>query len=169
VAHIGDEINIVAVCTGNICRSAMAEGILSGMRETSPRIVASSAGTHALDDNPPSEFSVIACREQGIDISGHRARRLDEAITRGSDIIICMEPVHIEIVLALDTSAAGKIYNLADFSGGRKLKKITDPYGCSLREYRQCFHDILVCLGNLLAATDINGHACSRSGFSENA
>jgi protein-tyrosine-phosphatase len=145
-------MKIVAVCTGNICRSPMAEGILSGMRETFPGIIASSAGTHALDGNPSSEFSVIACLEQGIDISGHRARRLDEAIIRGSDIIVCMEPVHIEMVLSLDVSAAGKIYNLADFSGGRKLKKIADPYGCSLREYRQCFHDILVCLGNFLAA-----------------
>jgi protein-tyrosine-phosphatase len=145
-------MKIVAVCTGNICRSPMAEGILSEMRETFPGINASSAGTHALDGNPSSEFSVIACLEQGIDISGHRARRLDEAITRESDIIICMEPVHIEMVLSLDASAAGKIYNLADFSGGRKLKKIADPYGCSLREYRQCFHDILACLGNFLAA-----------------
>jgi protein-tyrosine-phosphatase len=144
-------MKIVAVCTGNICRSPMAEGILSEMRETFPGINASSAGTHALDGNPSSEFSVIACLEQGIDISGHRARRLDEAITLESDIIICMEPVHIEMVLSLDASAAGKIYNLADFSG-RKLKKIADPYGCSLREYRQCFHDILACLGNFLAA-----------------
>lgn len=155
-----DEINVVAVCTGNICRSPMAEGILSRLRERLPDVKASSAGTHALDGNSPSEFSVIACREQGIDISGHRARQLNREITGKSDIILCMEPVHVEMVLSLDSSAAAKVYNLADYSGGR-LGKIADPYGCSLREYRRCFSDILECLAGFLEATDICAQDCS--------
>jgi protein-tyrosine-phosphatase len=159
-----DEIHVVAVCTGNICRSPMAEGILSRMPGTFPHVKASSAGTYALDGYPPSEFSVIACRERGIDISGHRAKRLEEGIIGGSDIIICMEPVHVEMVLSLDASAAGKIYNLADFSGGR-LKKIADPYGCSLREYRQCFRDILDCIGEFLEAKCLSGGFCCEKRF----
>jgi protein-tyrosine-phosphatase len=151
---MGDKINIVAVCTGNICRSPMAAGILSGMRALSGHVEVSSAGTHALDGNLPSEFSVIACRENGIDISGHRARRFDEGLCRESDMIVCMEPVHVELVLSLDTSASERIYNLADFSAG-KLKKIADPYGCSLREYRQCFRDLLTCLGRFLESMSI--------------
>lgn len=156
MTDVRDEINIVTVCTGNICRSPMAEGILREMRSTSTRVMVSSAGTHALDGNPPSEFAVIACREEGIDIAGHRARRFDEEVARESHLIVCMEPVHIELVLALDSSAAGRIYNLADFSGG-KLKRIADPYGCSLREYRQCFDDIRVCLRRFLEATSNSG------------
>lgn len=163
MADIGGEINIVAVCTGNICRSPMAEGILSGMSAAFPRVRASSAGTHALEGNPASEFSIIACREHGINISDHKARRLDRIITAGSDVIICMEPAHVEMVLSLDTCAAGKVYNLADFSGG-KLKKIADPYGCSLREYRRCFDEVLFCLGRFLEEMSFYGGAGSRDG-----
>lgn len=138
----------------------MAEGILSLMPLASPCVRASSAGTHALDGNPASEFSVVACGEQGVDISGHRARRLDDRIARKSDLIVCMEPAHIEIVFSLNPSAVGKTHNLADFSGG-KLKKIADPYGCSLREYRQCFQDVLACLGNFLGEMGLLG--CTRT------
>ena len=153
---MGGQISIVAVCTGNICRSPMAEGVLSAMQDMSQRLKVASAGTHALIGNLPSEFSVIACREQGIDISGHRARIFDEKVARESDVIVCMEPVHMEMVLSLEPSTAGRTYNLADFSGG-KLKKIADPYGCSLREYRQCFRDISICLGRFLEALRISG------------
>lgn len=153
---MGDQISIVAVCTGNICRSPMAEGILCAMPDVRQRLKVTSAGTHALIGNLPSEFSVVACREHGIDISGHRARVFDENVARESDIIVCMEPLHMEMIISLEPSAAGRTYNLADFSGG-KLKKIADPYGCSLREYRQCFNDILICLGRFLEALRISG------------
>ncbi|MEJ2695723.1 MAG: hypothetical protein P8013_03665 [Candidatus Sulfobium sp.] len=163
MTDIGDKINILAVCTGNICRSPMAEGILSGMPEIFPGVRASSAGTHALEGNAPSEFSVVACREQGIDISSHRAKRLDGNIIERSDLVVCMEPVHVELVLSLDISAADRIYNLADFSD-RNLGKIADPYGCSLREYRQCFQTIMICLGRFLKEVGISGKAPAGEG-----
>ncbi len=134
---------ILAVCTGNICRSPMAEGILRKVLIGAP---VSSAGTHALEGNPASEFAVIAAREKGIDISGHRARMLTSGAVRTSDIILCMEPYHAEQVLELDTSAYRKVFNLADFSGTVKMKEIPDPYGCGLREYRECLRDIERCV-----------------------
>ena len=144
-----DIINILAVCTGNICRSPMAEGIL---RSTMDNLLIniSSSGTHALVGNPAAEFAVITASENGIDISGHRARILNPEIIHGSNIILCMEPSQIEYVLSLDTSAYGRVLNLAEFSDSRKLRKIPDPYGSSLREYRECFKNIKMCIDNFV-------------------
>lgn len=144
-------LNILAVCTGNICRSPMAEGILRSMFSGNQGITISSAGTHALEGNPATEFAVIAAREQGIDISGHRARMLTADSIEHSQIILCMEPSHIEWVLSSVVSASDRLYNAAEFSGSpKKRRAIADPYGCSLREYRECFHDLHLCLSNFI-------------------
>lgn len=148
---IPENINILAVCTGNICRSPMAEGILRRMFDKDSRTRISSAGTHALTGNPAAEFSVIAAFENGVDISGHRARMLDAEIIRDSHIILCMESAHVEWVLSLAPSVYGVVYNLAEFADkGIRLINIPDPYGCSLREYRECFKDINMCLRNFI-------------------
>jgi protein-tyrosine-phosphatase len=141
--------NILTVCTGNICRSPMAEGVLRAILKDIPATEVSSVGTHALIGNAATGFAVIAAGEHGIDIAGHKARMISGEIIRTSSIILCMEPAHLEHVLEIDISADSKTFNLAEFSDGR-LDKISDPYGCSLREYRECFRDISVCIRNFV-------------------
>lgn len=131
----------------------MAEGILREIFQADPFVTVSSAGTHAFAGNPVTEFAVLAAQEKGIDLTGHTARPLDRGLISAGDIILCMEPSHAESVLSLDSSIYEKVYNLADFSGrDKRLKSISDPYGCSLREYRECFRDIEVCINNFLSA-----------------
>lgn len=130
----------------------MAEGILRAMLRETGAIHISSAGTHALQGNPASEFALIAASEQGIDISGHRTRALDERLIRKNTMILCMEPVHIEWILSLDSSAGGSVYGLPAFSKNGRLKKIPDPYGSSLREYRKCFALIRECVDRFIHA-----------------
>ena len=144
-------MKILTVCTGNICRSPMAEGIIRSIFQADPFMTVLSAGTHAVAGNPATEFAILASQEKGIDISGHSARPLDSALISSSDMILCMEPSHAEWVLSIDSSVYEKVYNLADFSGCEKrLKSIPDPYGCSLREYRVCFDEIDTCIHNFL-------------------
>lgn len=129
----------------------MAEGVFRAFLKNFPDMEVSSAGTHALVGNAATEFAVIAAGEHGIDISGHKARMISGEIILASSIILCMEPAHLEYVLEIDISADSKTFNLAEFSDGRKrLDKISDPYGCSLREYRECFRDISVCIRNFV-------------------
>ena len=121
------------------------------MQGVSGSISASSAGTHALAGNPATEFAVIAASEQSIDLSGHRARMLGHGMILDSDIILCMDPSHVEWVISIEPSAYRKVYNLADFSGPvKRMKRIADPYGCGIPEYRECIRDIEVCLNNFL-------------------
>jgi protein-tyrosine phosphatase len=133
----------------------MAEGILRGRFRANSHVGISSAGTHAMIGNPATEFAVLSAQEKGIDISGHTARMLEPAIVRGSHIILCMEPSHAEWVISIEPSAHHRVYNLADFSGSiRRLKRIADPYGCSIREYRECLIDIEVCINNFLGSRE---------------
>lgn len=142
--------DFLTVCTGNICRSPMAEGILRGIFGCESEVAISSAGTHALLGNAPTEFAVIAARENGIDIKSHKARPLNRTLIGRSRVIFCMETSQVEWVLGMDVSASPRVFNLADFSGQRNLKQIQDPYGCSLRDFRQCFRDMDLCIRRFL-------------------
>jgi protein-tyrosine-phosphatase len=146
-------IKILTVCTGNICRSPMAEGVFRQLLAGRPGAEVSSAGTHALVGNSAADFAVVAAAENGVDISSHRARMIGKSIVRESSLIFCMEPSHVEQVLELDPSAVIRTFNLAEFAGdGKRLAQIADPYGCSLREYRSCFADIETCIRNFLVS-----------------
>jgi protein-tyrosine phosphatase len=129
----------------------MAEGILRMIFPADPSMTVSSSGTHAVAGNPATEFAILASQEKGVDITGHSARPLDRVLISSSDVILCMEPSHAEWVLSIDGSIYEKVYNLADFSGNKRLEIIADPYGCSLREYRECFRIINECLSNFVA------------------
>ena len=143
------KMEFLIVCTGNICRSPMAEGILRAIFPADPFMTVSSAGTHAVAGSPATEFAILAAQEKGIDITAHSARPLDGALISSSDMILCMEPSHAEWVLSIDSSIYEKVFNLADFSGiAGSGRKIADPYGCSLREYRVCFDEINTCIHN---------------------
>lgn len=145
-------MRILTVCTGNICRSPMAEGILRSLLVNSSDTLILSAGTHAVEGNPATEFSVVTAAEHGIDISGHRAMGLTDSIIERSDVILCMEPCHTEWVLSRDQSSFNRIYNLADFFNIPGISKIFDPYGASIREYRECFKLINACLDNFVSS-----------------
>ena len=146
------KLKILTVCTGNICRSPIAEGILRSIFQADPFRTVASAGTHAVAGNPATEFAILASREKGVDIAGHSARLLDNRLVSSSDVILCMEPSHAEWVLSLDSSVCERVYNLADFSGAKQVERIEDPYGCSLREYRDCFRIINDCLQCFVAS-----------------
>ena len=129
----------------------MAEGILRAFFQADSSVTVLSAGTHAVAGNPATELAILASQEKGIDITGHSARPLDSVLIGSSDLILCMEPSHVEWVLSLNSSIYEKVYNLADFSGlAGSGRKIVDPYGCSLREYRECFDGIKRCIHNLI-------------------
>ena len=92
---------ILFVCTGNVCRSPMAEGIFrQAIRNRSDYRVLS-AGLGAMEGQPPSPYAVQAVRELGIDISGQRSRMLTPELVRQADFIFGMTHSHIDTVMLL--------------------------------------------------------------------
>jgi protein-tyrosine phosphatase len=95
--------SILVVCTGNICRSPIAEGMLrdalrARFGDAAPTV--SSAGTAGLDGAGPTPEAVTAAAEHGVDIAGHRARSLDPAPASDADLLLAMAGEHRDILLS---------------------------------------------------------------------
>jgi glycine hydroxymethyltransferase len=131
---------ILFVCTGNVCRSPMAEGILRhALRGRGDyRIV--SAGLGAAEGQPPSPYAVQALRELGIDISALRSRMLTAEMVREADYILGMTHSHIDTVMILFPYAAEKTFLLREFDETLDTfeKDISDPIGGSYEVYLNC-------------------------------
>ncbi|MGH7197528.1 MAG: low molecular weight protein arginine phosphatase [Candidatus Omnitrophota bacterium] len=106
---------ILFVCTGNSCRSVMAEGLfrkITGSRAGEFSVV--SAGISAPDGFPATEETLTALKEEGVDVSGHRSKHLTAQMVREADRIFVMEKMHRDAVLQLVPEAKNKISLLTE-------------------------------------------------------
>lgn len=109
--------SILVVCTGNVCRSPMAEGFLRSTLEgrfgdDAPLVA--SAGTAGWEGSPPMEESIQAAAEHGADISGHVARRLLEEHIGAADVVLAMAAEHREAVARAVPEAMTKTFTLKE-------------------------------------------------------
>ena len=139
-------IRILFVCTGNVCRSPMAEGLLCKLLRGGERqedFVVGSAGTSAMEGSPATASSVEVCAERGIDISGHISRAITREMIDSADLILTMEAGHRQRVLALVPDAAEKCFVITKYAGGsRGAIGILDPIGQPKEEYEVTFREI---------------------------
>ncbi len=128
---------ILFVCTGNTCRSPMAEGFLKKMaRENRLPLEVQSAGLAAFAGVPPTSEAVQACRERGIDISGHLSQPLSKALALESDLILTMTVRHKEMIAKKMPELGPKVSLFSEFAGAG-VKDVEDPVGQPLEVYRQ--------------------------------
>ncbi len=128
---------ILLVCTGNICRSPLAAALMQ--RALTERgvdgIDVSSAGTGAWDGAPVSEGAYLVGLEQGLDLSGHRARLLTRDVVEQSDLILTMARHHRARVDEL--GGEGRVFVLGEYAGrSGDAAEVSDPFGGDLDVYR---------------------------------
>lgn len=130
-------MRLLFVCTGNTCRSALAEAIARQLADQ--RAVASieiaSAGTSAWEGASASDGSLLVGMERELDLSSHRARALTSEMVSGASLILAMGPHHVERIEAL--GGRGKVHLLTDYAEKNSAgQAIVDPFGGGLEIYR---------------------------------
>lgn len=114
-------MRILFVCTGNICRSPMAEGIARAWIENSrpglsDSIELSSAGVSGLDGRQATQEAIAAMRRRGIDISSHRARSLGRNMVGESDLLLVMEESQLLLVERLQAQPTTPAFLLLELA-----------------------------------------------------
>lgn len=136
--------SVLLVCTGNSCRSVMAEGILKKYLKDLGKddIEVTSAGVHAIDGVAPSQETIDVMREEGIDVSGFRSRSLTDARIKKADLILVMAGHHMDDIITRIPEASSKVHMLKQYgseSGSKACEDmdIADPIGMSRMFYKE--------------------------------
>src|SRR5882762_10393542 len=155
---------VLFVCTGNVCRSPMAEGIFRHAVQGRGDYRVFSAGLGAMEGQPPSHYGVPAVRELGIDISSQRSRMLTPELVQQADYIFGMTHSHIDTVMLLYPQAAEKTFLLREFDDTLDFfeKDISDPIGGSYEVYLDCRDQIEQGIASLLRFFELNETVATR-------
>ena len=130
-------MNVIFVCTGNTCRSPMAEYYLKSKNLDGVNVI--SRGFSGGDS--ANEKSIAVMKEVGIDISNHISKSISADEVLNSDAIICMTESHRQMLLLYGADNS-KLYVLGD--------GIADPFGCDIDTYRTCRDEIFSNIDKLI-------------------
>lgn len=144
-------MRILFVCTGNTCRSPLAEGIARSVAAerglTDVAVESAGAGVDLFPPGVPipeigaSDGALLVALEHGVDLGGHRARPLSRELVEQADLVLAMGDRHLGRVLEL--GGAGKAFLLTDFaSHGERARGVADPFGGDLAAYRGTYEEL---------------------------
>ena len=131
---------ILFVCTGNTCRSPMAEAILNDIaKRKNLNITAESAGLYA-GGSPASDYAQAVMKEMDMDITSHVSQQVTKELLEEADLVLTMTNAHKQMLDTLFPQSENKVFALKQWAG--ENGDISDPFGGDIEEYRRCRDEI---------------------------
>ena len=145
--------SVLFVCTGNICRSPIAEGLFRRLAGNRKDIEVASAGVHAVRGQPPSLYAVQVCEADGVNISDQRSQPLTADLVDRATHIFAMTGAHLETIHMLFPHGAEKTFLLREFEepGATLWRDVPDPIGMGREVYEDCARTIKNALPSVLS------------------
>jgi protein-tyrosine phosphatase len=143
------------VCTGNICRSAMAAAILNKRLKdikAEDKIAVYSSGISAYTGDSPTEQAIEVMNEEyDVDITNHQATNIEESNIEFMDLILCMTTTHKNYIIQRYPKLKDKVFSLSEYVINNKENiNIPDPYGFGVKTYSDCAKYLNNCIELLL-------------------
>jgi protein-tyrosine-phosphatase len=140
-------MKILFVCTANICRSVIAEGIFKKLVANSPgyhSIFVASAGIDALENFTSDSNTIEICMNRHVYIGSHKARQLTKIMLKEMDVVLCMEKIHKQRILSAFPKYSKRVFLLKEYLHKDPIEdiEIKDPTGKSKVYYEKCFKEI---------------------------
>lgn len=135
---------VLLVCTGNTCRSPMAQVMLQkmladqGIGENQVKVI--SAGLYASNGEKASPQAVEVMEQRGLSLASHQSRRLTPKMINEAALILGMTDEHKQAVMMLDAAASDKVFALGEYAsvpGEKTWRQVPDPFGRSVEVYEQ--------------------------------
>lgn len=146
-------MRILFVCTGNICRSAMAHYYMQkrvkdlGLQDN---YIIESAGTNAYTGDRSTDFAIEAMKKYDTNLLNHRATYIEEVDVEQVDLILCMTNSHKRRILDKYPKLEDKVYTLKEYVGEKTYIDIDDPWGYGMEVYTSCSKEIVYYVDKLI-------------------
>ena len=141
-------MKVIFVCTGNACRSPMAEAIF---KDLAKNVEVASAGTYASSNQKASPYAVKVCEKYGLDLTKHSSRNINTLKIDYDDLILTASSSHKDDLMKIYPNL--EIYTIKEYAGCESVD-IADPIGGDFNRYETCFFEIKKSLEKIVKTHD---------------